>query len=192
MQRCRSRPRPLKTLLQSAYANVADMSCDESINEVFLLHGTKPEVLFNVLSNGLDEGFSDGLFGQGTYLGENPCKNDQYVTVDASKARSGDIKKLHDVLYKGDITHPGGVYYLLLCRAAMGYYACTKDAETIDGSSKSLWAINQRVLGQIPNSSYNYHSLVAKTGDRILRHREFIMFKGARVYPEYVLAYQRA
>ena len=40
------------------------MSCDDSINEVFLLHGTKPDILYNLLSNGLVEGFSDGLFGQ--------------------------------------------------------------------------------------------------------------------------------
>lgn len=128
---------------------------------------------------------------QGSYLADNPCKNDQYVAVDARKARSGDVKKLHDMLYRGGTTHPGNVYYLLLCRAAMGCYVRTKDSQTIDGSSRSLWASDQRVLAQIPNSPFNYHSLVAETGDVIRRHREFIMFKGARVYPEYVLAYQR-
>ena len=65
MQKCNtSSLQPLKTRLQAAYDKVQDMSCDTSINEVFLLHGTKPDILFNVLSNGLDEGFSDGLFGQ--------------------------------------------------------------------------------------------------------------------------------
>lgn len=38
---------------------------DASINETFLLHGTKPESLLTVLSNGLSEKFSDGLFGEG-------------------------------------------------------------------------------------------------------------------------------
>ena len=65
MKRC-STPhhRRLRTALQNAYEAVPEMSCDDSINEVFLLHGTKPDILYNLLSNGLVEGFSNGLFGQ--------------------------------------------------------------------------------------------------------------------------------
>ena len=133
---------------------------------------------------------------QGNYLAENPCKNDQYVCVDEELADHGDLKILHDMLYRGGVRHTGDVYYLLLCRAVMGHYVKTDDAETIfdaggEDTGDPLWAHEDRVLAQIPNSPFHYHSLVAETGNAIKRHREFIVFKGARVYPEYILAYQR-
>jgi len=75
MQRCNtSRLRSLKTALQKAYAAVPEMACDAGINEVFLLHGTKPEILYDVLSNGLVEGFSGGLFGQGQLPRRKPLQ----------------------------------------------------------------------------------------------------------------------
>ena len=37
----------------------------------------------------------------------------------------------------------------------------------------------------------NHHSLLAETGGRIQRFREFIVFHGDRVYPEYLVAYHR-
>ena len=49
-----------------------------------------------------------------------------------------------------------------------------------------------RELAHIPNVSppMNYHSLIVER-DRGLRHREFILFHGEYVYPEYLLAYRR-
>ena len=128
---------------------------------------------------------------QGNYLGENPCKTDQYVTVDEERDHDGDLKLLHDMLYRGGVEHPGDVYYLLLCRVVMGHYVRTDDAQTILSSGEDLWANEERVLARIPGTPFHYHSLVAETGNAIKRHREFLMFKGTRVYPEYVLAYQR-
>ena len=63
MKSCPSLP-PISTKLQQAYRGIDEMAVDSNLNEVFLLHGTKPDLLFKVLSNGLDEGFSDGNFGQ--------------------------------------------------------------------------------------------------------------------------------
>lgn len=54
----------LRTRLQEAYRRIPEMQVDSSINEVFLLHGTRPDILFKVLSNGLIEGFCGGKFGQ--------------------------------------------------------------------------------------------------------------------------------
>jgi hypothetical protein len=36
-----------------------------------------------------------------------------------------------------------------------------------------------------------YHSLLAETGESIKRFREFVVFHGNYVYPEYVVAYKR-
>jgi len=168
------------------------MSVDSQLNEVFLLHGTKPDLLFKILSNGLVEGFCGGIFGQGNYLAENPCKNDQYVAVDKERDFYGGLKQLHDMLYPAGVEHPGNVYYLLVCRVVMGHYVRTDDASTIlKSGGKALWAKDERVLAQIADTPFHYHSLVAETGGVIQRHREFLVFKGTRIYPEYVLAYQR-
>jgi hypothetical protein len=38
----------------------------------------------------------------------------------------------------------------------------------------------------------HYHSLLAELGGSIRRYREFVIFHGDHVYPEYVVAYRRA
>jgi hypothetical protein len=38
----------------------------------------------------------------------------------------------------------------------------------------------------------HYHSLLAELGGSIHRYREFVVFHGDHVYPEYVVAYRRA
>ena len=48
-----------------------------------LLHGTKPDIVPVICANGLNERFSGGLFGNGTYLGEDVEKIDQYVRFGA-------------------------------------------------------------------------------------------------------------
>jgi outer membrane protein assembly factor BamB len=54
------------------------------VNEQLLLHGTSPDVLFSLLSNGLNERFSGTnagtKFGDGIYFAEDVGKSDQYVS----------------------------------------------------------------------------------------------------------------
>ena len=45
--------------------------------------------------------------------------------------------------------------------------------------------------GQYEGSRIHHHSLLAETGVKVHRHREFIQFNKERVYPWYLLAYQR-
>ena len=112
--------------------------------------------------------------------------------MDEERDHDGELKPLHDMLYRGGVKHPGDVYYLLLCRVVMGHYVRTDDAETIlNSGGESVWAKDERVLAQIADTPFHYHSLVAETGGVIRRHREFLSFKGTRTYPEYILAYQR-
>lgn len=68
-------------------------------------------------------------------------------------------------------------------------------AKSLDGSG-SVFAssTNTRELATVGGVTppIHYHALLAETGQRIARFREFILFHGEFVYPEYLLAYQRA
>jgi hypothetical protein len=87
------------------------------------------------------------------------------------------------------------VYYLILCRVALGMPAYTKDSlTTISGGP--VWAKTEKVLATIPNvpgAPIHYHSLIAEKGPgcKVQRHREFILFRDEPIYPEYVLCYRR-
>eukprot|EP00397_Hematodinium_sp_SG-2012_P000261 GEMP01000261.1.p1 GENE.GEMP01000261.1~~GEMP01000261.1.p1 ORF type:complete len:1338 (+),score=346.47 GEMP01000261.1:3553-7566(+) len=153
---------------------------DPTINEVYLSHGTGPDIIMNILTAGLNERFArQGLFGHGIYFAEDVAKNDQYVSQDMKYDGSS---MLHKCLYdKCGIRHPGNVYYIFLCRVVLGVPWVTKSD------------FGGRELKQIPNSSppVLYHSLLAETGGQIQRYREFVQFHGGRIYPEYLIAYQR-
>jgi len=164
---------------------------DGDLNEVILAHGTKPENLLSILSSGCNERYSGGIFGHGTYFAEDVAKNDQYVTEDQQYDRNN---PLHKVLYKGGVTHPGKVFYVFFCRVLLGHPIITQDGRTrMSSGAGSIWASDQRELASIPGALpvVNHHSLLAETGGRIQRFREFIVFHGDRVYPEWLVAYHR-
>jgi len=166
--------------------------------EVMLLHGTKPDSLLAILTNGLNERFSGGLFGHGSYLAEDAGKNDQYVTVDEQYVIGSE---LHKRLYAHRSTpHPGKVYYLIVCRVSLGQPVRTRDSTRIDPPSvgRSVFAgSSQRELATVEGNAgpvtppIHHHSLIAEVGGKIARFREFIVFHSEYIYPEYVLAYQR-
>lgn len=161
---------------------------DGDVNELYLTHGTKPDVILSVISSGLNERYSGGIFGHGTYFAEDLGKNDQYVTEDT---KFGDHAELHRELYR-HVRHPGKVFYVFLCRLAFGHFCTTQDART-DQAGQSIWSSAQRELAYIPNVSppEPFHGLLGETGAAIQRYREFITFHGDRIYPEYLLAYHR-
>jgi hypothetical protein len=182
---------------------------ESDVNEVYLSHGTKPEAVLSVISGGLNERFSGGLFGHGTYFAEDVAKNDQYVTADAA---SGSFPELHKELYAPPRSfwesmgvggcnpsspplpaHPGQVFYVFVCRVALGHFCRTQDARKELDTGSGLWSSEKRELAPITGTSppEPYHALVAETGGTIQRFREFVTFHGDRVYPEYLLAYQR-
>ena len=67
-------------------ADMPGPALDPHCNEVWLLHGTKPENAVTLIQTGLNERFSNGLFGSGSYLGEQIDKVDQYCTADPHRA----------------------------------------------------------------------------------------------------------
>merc|ERR1712187_999400 len=169
-------------------------SLDVGINEVYLSHGSKPESLLAILSGGLNERFSGGLFGNGTYLAEDIGKNDQYCTYDE---QHGDHPELHKLLFNDlDLVHPGKLLYVFVCRVVLGHLIRTKDGQTDfeDVSHRSIWSSKSRELTTIPktNPPLLHHSLLVEVGGKVARYREFILFHGDRIYPEYLVAYQRS
>ena len=169
---------------------------DDDVCEQWLLHGTKKDNLLDILSNGTNERYSGGLFGNGTYLAEDAGKTDQYVGVDSKYDRS---LPLHKRLY-AEVRHPDSVFYVLVCRVALGHYVRTQGAarenpKSMDGAPHAVFAAptNTRELVAVPSTQppVHYHALVAECGKAIARFREFVVFHSEYVYPEYVVAYQR-
>ena len=54
---------------------------DASLNEVYLFHGTTPDIATLISRHGFDERVAsmNGLYGAGTYFAENSCKSMQYT-----------------------------------------------------------------------------------------------------------------
>jgi len=166
---------------------------DASVNEVYLSHGSKPESVMAILSGGLNERFSGGLFGNGTYLAEDVAKNDQYCTYDR---KYGDHKELHALLFDDcKVPHEGDLLYVFFCRVLLGCFIRTKDGRTnLDRSGASIWSSSSRELAVIDGSNppVHHHAMLAEVGGKIARFREFIVFHGDRIYPEYLVAYKRS
>ena len=169
----------------------------QDANESILLHGTNPDVLLALLSTGLNERFSGTnagtAFGDGVYLAEDVGKTDQYVTADCAYDKSSE---LHKRLYGRTVPHPGDVFYLLVCRAALGYSVRTQDtgrnAQSMDTRSP-VFPVSFRELSPVTGVTppIFHHSLIAELGPAIGRYREFVVFHSEYVRAEYLVAYQR-
>ena len=165
-----------------------------SVNETMLMHASHKAVLLNILSQGANERFSGTgagtAYGDGIYLAEDATKNDQYPQVDVAYDSGSD---LHQRLYSHGVQHPGKVFYLIVLRVALGHPARTNQVKerAVDlGTGQRVFPICYRELATVPGVSppVSFHSLL---GLAFPRFREFIVFHGEYVYPEYILAYQR-
>ena len=167
------------------------------VNEAFLMHGTNAGVLINILSTGMNERFAGtaagAAYGEGSYLAEDAGKNDLYTKVDSQYDGSSE---LHKRLYAHGVPHPGKVFYILVCRVALGHHVRTKqagrDAKSMD-TGRPVVPIAFRELDTVAGVSppVHHNSLLADNLDGGARYREFIVFHSEYIYPEYLLAYQR-
>jgi len=191
---------PTLTLRQELASCVDKLpgALNSNVNEVVLMHGMKPDTVLTILQNGCNMRFSSGNFGQGTYLAEDAGKTDQYVMKDIGDDPR--LEELHTRLFRKDgkhVDHPGDVHYVVLVRCIMGYFVRTKSgdagAKDEDFGSDVFGNPNRTELACIPGvvPPCHYHSLVVEIGAAVKRYREFVHFHEARLYPEYLLAYQR-
>lgn len=171
-------------------------------NEALLLHGTGPDRLLSLLAQGPNERFAGGnagtMFGDGIYLAEDIGKADQYVAADTSYDTKSE---LHERLYApwgGQSRHPKHVFYVLVCRTALGYPVRTdkgrgRDLVSMDDRHQKIFPENFRelspVAGVVP--PIFHHSLIVELGNAVKRYREFLTFHSEYVYAEYLVAYQR-
>jgi hypothetical protein len=178
-------------------ATSAGFTATPGVSESFLMHGTGRDVLLSVLKNGLNERYSGSnagtAFGDGVYLAEDVAKTDQYAAPDVEYSGSSE---LHRRLYGRFNRHQGSVFYVLVCRVVLGYPARTQEVgqkATHMETRQALFPIGFRELAPIPGVTppTSYHSLIAELGLKIGRYREFVLFHGEYVLPEYLLAYHR-
>jgi len=165
---------------------------DDAANEHRLLHGVKPEIVSSILQNGfhIDPRSCGGLFGKGVYFAEMPSKVDQYCTSDV-----GGHHDLNQMLYANSgIPHPGEVFYCFAVRVTVGAALHTQDGEHDMNRGASIWGSGDKhILTAAPGTSppVHYHTLVVETGEKVLRHREFVIFDADRTSLEYLIAFRR-
>jgi len=192
-----------RSKLEDATVGMPDELC-APIGERYLLHGTKPEVLLDILHQGFNDKLASlrGMFGAGAYFAEDPEKIDQYTREDPGHEAPG-LERLHSRLYRaGGHQHPGDdIFYCFVVRVTCG--ACFlsrgfKDSLRDHDSDFQVFVNeDRRELSAVPGSDPRipYHTLVVQTGKeakkRIERFLEVISFSANRAYPEYLLAYQR-
>jgi hypothetical protein len=162
-------------------------------------------------ANGLNERFSGAnagtMFGEGSYFAEDAGKCDHYTrAADPSFKNSAEMHSLHDLLYESADEHPGDVCYILVCRAILGYALRTqkpcnhgqhgRGTAMDDGATDDNTVFATRRHKELKPLSgteppLHHHSLLVELGGQIYRYREFVIFHGEQIYPEYVVAYKR-
>lgn len=151
------------------------------------------------------------MFGEGVYLADDGAKADQYTrATDTSIQLAGSpLAALHTLLYPDGSLPAAGVNYMFLCRVGLGCTIRTKDGISCLDAGAAIddklfvpspfrigpYEMNRRKqLGEIAGCTepkVPYHSLLVELGGKIARFREVVVFDGARIYPEYLLAYSR-
>eukprot|EP00438_Fugacium_kawagutii_P000851 Skav222062 [mRNA] locus=scaffold707:228595:229479:- [translate_table: standard] len=176
------------------------------IGERYLLHGTHPSRLLDILHQGFSDKLASlkGMFGAGNYFAEDPEKIDQYTQPDQGYESPG-LEELHSRIYRaGGNSHPGeDVFYCFIVRAACGACLVSEGLDStrlIDHNTgaKVFLANDRRELCRIPEASpsLSYHTLLVELAKRptptgVVRFREIVLFEGNRVYPEWLIAYRR-
>jgi hypothetical protein len=174
------------------------------INEKFLLHGTNPSYVLNLLQNGLNDRMSksSGAFGGGVYLAEAIEKIDQYCTPDPGFETPG-LEDLHSRLFRaGGNTHPReDLFYCFIVRAACGVCLRTrgirqdKDPKIYDcDNGKALFhSAERRELAAVEGISppVHHNTLVVETGKGLKRFREFVVYESQNLYIEYLVGFKR-
>jgi len=135
---------------------------DETLNEGFLWHAASDEALHQIKTFGFEPRHTKrGMFGVGCYLAEDLTKADQYI--DPSK---------------GEIT-------VLLVRVCMGNPQITTSEQPGVQMPPGYPRRTQSTLAE----KYENRELSTKT--QVRRFREFIVFEGRQIYPEFLIRLQR-
>eukprot|EP00929_Paragymnodinium_shiwhaense_P065106 TRINITY_DN32676_c0_g1_i2.p1 TRINITY_DN32676_c0_g1~~TRINITY_DN32676_c0_g1_i2.p1 ORF type:complete len:736 (+),score=136.31 TRINITY_DN32676_c0_g1_i2:46-2208(+) len=136
----------------------------DSINEVFLWHGTTPEGASAIAEQGFrisGPGSALSLYGNGVYLAECSSKSDEY-----SRCASEGVY--------------AGLYCLVLCRAVVG-----ETLHMTTGGKETFGLIREAMRSE------KYDSVLGDRQASVGTYREFVVYDESKVYPEYLLLYTR-
>eukprot|EP00960_Hanusia_phi_P076744 768604-Hanusia_phi.AAC.1 len=159
------RPNPISEVSTGREWMKSRLQQDETSNEVFLFHGTKPDLVRTIMEAGFDQRVSDPscLFGVGIYLAENSSKGDEYCTPNAE-----------------------GFCYMFLARTVLGTPYETlvpmKDImrpPCLPGGERRLY---DSVIGV---TTATHRKAFLQT------HRIFAVYDRNQVYPELLIKYRR-
>ena len=78
------------------------------VGERFLLHGSSPERILDILHEGFNASLASlhGIFGAGCYFAEDSEKIDQYARPDSKEMQ---LKELHERIWRSQ-PHPGTAF----------------------------------------------------------------------------------
>ncbi|XP_076468583.1 uncharacterized protein LOC143299248 [Babylonia areolata] len=140
------------------------------VNEHYLFHGTKTEILSKICGEGLDDRMTgNAMLGRGVYLTESPTKADQYADPKGARVPAGQELKI------------------LLVRVLLGepYLHAGKPESFV---RPPCYVCKKR--------AHNCHCKEARCHDSVLFDsnkifREFVVYDRDVCYPEYIITYVR-
>jgi hypothetical protein len=137
-----------------------------AVNESYLFHGTKPELLATIQEHGFDErvGALGGMFGAGVYFAEASSKSDQYCTTEDSSGNESSYR-----------------FYMFLSRVCLGYpHKTTVPMHQIRRPPTMDGVLDGRAHDSVvyePTTGHNYN--------------EYIVYDRSATYPEYLIEFNR-
>ena len=145
---------------------------DPSVNEKYLMHGTKPNAVETISKHGFEERISsDGLFGHGSYFAEASSKSDEYIVPDAQ-----------------------GLCYIFLARVVLGKPFVTTQMHK---GIKRPPCVKGHFDADVRCDHDRYDSILAEVdsprypGALLKRYREFVVYDKGLTYPEFLISFRR-
>uniref|UniRef100_A0A2C9KBN5 Poly [ADP-ribose] polymerase n=1 Tax=Biomphalaria glabrata TaxID=6526 RepID=A0A2C9KBN5_BIOGL len=139
------------------------------INEHYLFYGTKTKELENIIHKGLDSRLAvDGILGKGIYTAERSTKSDQYADSNDSKLT------------------------MILCRVVLGnVFLCEPNSEFVTNPGKKLYRPPCTRCLETRCHCQKQTLFDSVMGDGQFPFREFVVYEGSQIYPEYIITYVR-
>ncbi|KAK0062248.1 hypothetical protein Bpfe_008349 [Biomphalaria pfeifferi] len=139
------------------------------INEHYLFYGTKTKELENIIHKGLDSRLAvDGILGKGIYTAERSTKSDQYADSNDSKLT------------------------MILCRVVLGnVFLCEPNSEFVTNPVKKLYRPPCTRCLETRCNCEKQTLFDSVMGDGQFPFREFVVYEGSQIYPEYIITYVR-
>jgi len=134
-------------------------------------HVVKQDPFKAILKEGFDSRLANsGMMGHGIYCAERPCKSDRYAlrySTDPTSKSSGERAQL------------------LLCRVALGQPFVTEEHQR---GIRRPPCLEGHVDSEIKCDHPRFDSVVFQGWQK---YREFVVFDGAQVFPEFLVEYVR-